>query len=86
MADQVLKDSRGHIIGHIKTEGGGKIIVQDMHSCKLGEIRTDSAGIKTAYDRHSVKIASYDPKLDVTKDRHSLKLGKGDLLLSLFFN
>lgn len=86
MADQVLRDKRGVRYGKITTDSRGDSTVYDGRNVKLGKISEDASGKLTAYDSRNVRLATYDPRMNVTKDKLGRTLGKGDLLLSLFFN
>ena len=58
-------------------------ILKDKMNRKLGVIKTDSRGVQTLYNPMNHKLGTYDPKLDVTKDKMNRKIGKGNLLTTL---
>jgi hypothetical protein len=62
MADQILKDNKGHIIGKITTSPSGMQTIKDVKGHTKG---------------------TYDPKTNTTKDTKGLKVGSGNLLITL---
>lgn len=86
MSEQILRDKRGVRYGKITTDSRGDSTIYDERNVRLGKISEDSSGKLNAYDARSVRLATYDPRMNVTKDKLGRTLGKGDLLLSVFFN
>lgn len=86
MSEKILRDKRGVRYGKITTDLRGDATIYNEHNVRLGTISADITGKQNAHDSHNVRLATYDPKLNVTKDKLGRTIGKGDLLLSLFFN
>jgi hypothetical protein len=65
-------------------EGGkmGGQQLKDKHGLRIGEIR-ESAGRLVIFDKHGRKCGEYDPKSNLTKDSHGVKVGQGNLLTTL---
>lgn len=81
---QTLKDNRGMKIGSIDRHLNGRITVYDKIGSKIGEIRPQGKEL-IAYDKRGIKIAKWKETDDCTYDKNNRKIGKGDLLLDLYF-
>ena len=53
---------------------------------RLGKISEDASGKLVAHDTRNVALATYDPRMNVTKDKLGRTMGRGDLLMTLFFD
>jgi len=85
MSEQILKDKRGVKFGKITTDLKGDSTVYDARNVRLGKISEDASGKLVAHDTRNVALATYDPRMNVTKDKSGHTLGKGNLLISMFF-
>ena len=81
---QIIKDNRGMKIGSYESFSNGKTIVYDKNGAKLGEIRPEGNSL-VAHNKIGVKIAKWNEKDDCTYDKMNKKLGKGNLLLEMYF-
>jgi hypothetical protein len=61
-------------------------VLKDKSGRRIGEIKEQSSGKLVIYDRHGSRCGEYDPKTDVTRDRHGSKVGTGNLLATLLPN
>ncbi len=85
MSEQILKDKRGVKFGKITTDSRGDSTVYDARNVRLGKISEDASGKLVAHDTRNVALAIYDPRANVTKHKSGHTLGKGNLLISIFF-
>ena len=82
---ETIKDNRGMKIGSYESFLNGKTIVYDKNGAKLGEIRPEGSFL-VAYNKNGIKMAKWNEKDDCTYDKNNRKLGKGNMLLGMFFN
>ncbi|WP_050453621.1 hypothetical protein [Candidatus Burkholderia verschuerenii] len=57
--------------------------IRDCHQRVIGLIRTHVDGKQTAYDERFHMLGIYDPKMDLTRDRHFRVFGGGNQLSAL---
>lgn len=57
-------------------------VLKDRHSNRIGEIKEQN-GKLVIFDKHSNRQGEYDPKTNVTKDKHGNRVGSGNLLTTL---
>jgi hypothetical protein len=57
--------------------------IRDRHQRVIGTIRTHTDGKQTAYDERFHMLGIYDPKMDLTRDRHFRVFGGGNQLCAL---
>jgi hypothetical protein len=48
-------------------------ILRDGHGNKIGSVETTSNGRQILRDKHGSKLGEYDPRSNVTRDRHGNK-------------
>ncbi|OWY33947.1 hypothetical protein CEJ45_15075 [Herbaspirillum aquaticum] len=58
-------------------------VLKDRNGNKIGTIEIRSDGTQVGKDKYGNKRGEYDPRNDVTKDRHGNRVGKGNLLAVL---
>lgn len=82
---EIIKNNRGIKIGSYESSLNGKTIVYDKKGAKLGEIRPNGNYLE-AYNKKGVKMAKWNERDDCTYDSKNKKLGKGNLLLEMYFS
>ncbi len=80
-----IKNSSRRTIGYIEKLSGGRTEVREKNFNKLGEIREEGEKL-VAYDRHFSRMGYWQKRDDTTYDRTHRKIGKGNLLIDLYFN
>lgn len=83
MAEKKIYNKLGRKIGLIKETGNSKIVYDELGR-KIGEIKSDSLDKEIIKDKLGRKIGTYDGKRDETKDERGIKIGEGNLALTLF--
>jgi hypothetical protein len=81
---EVIKDKRGFKIGSYDKQLNGKMIVYDKSGFKIGEIRPEGTYL-VAYDKKFIKMAKWNERDDYTYDKSNRRIGKGNLLLGMYF-
>lgn len=79
-----LKDSRNQRFGYIDRQLNGKITVYDKNNGRLGEIRPEGNYL-VAYDRNNRRMAKWYERDDYTYDNNNRRLGKGNMLIGMYF-
>ncbi len=81
---QDLKDSRNQKIGSIDTQLNGRTTIYNKMGVRIGEIRPSGHRLE-AFDKIGKKIAYWDETNDTTYEPNGRKMGKGNMLIDLFF-
>ena len=79
-----VKDKRGRRIGFVEEDLLHRITVLDSYSRRLGRIEPQGSNM-VAYDHVNRKLAIWKKWEDCTYDAQNRRLGKGNLLLGLFY-
>lgn len=79
-----IKDSRRMKIGYIDKHLNGTITVYDKNYRKLGEIKPNGNYL-VAYDSSYRKMAMWKENDDTTYDTSYRRIGKGNMLIDLYF-
>lgn len=79
-----IKDSRRMRIGYIDKQLNGRITVYDKNFVRLGEIKPEGSYL-VAYDKAYRKMALWKENDDTTYDTSYRKIGKGNLLIDMYF-
>ncbi len=79
-----LKDKRNMRIGYLDKQLNGRTIVYDKNNARLGEIRPEGSYL-VAYDKNNRRLAKWYENDDYTYDANNRRLGKGNMLLSFYF-
>lgn len=85
MAKEILKNKKGLRIGYVSRDSKGNATIYDKHNKRLGVVKIDSSGNQTAYDNTSNRMAVYNLRSNVTKDRIGRTIGRGNVLVNLYF-
>ena len=75
---------KGRTIGYIDRKLNGECMVYDSRNIRIGIIKPNGSKLY-AYDKLSRKIGYWDERTDTTYDKNMHKIGKGNLLISLYF-
>ncbi|SCY30719.1 hypothetical protein SAMN02910370_02064 [Lachnospiraceae bacterium XPB1003] len=81
---QDLKDSRNQKIGSIDSQLNGRSTIYNKVGSKIGELRPNGHRLE-AFDKVGRKIAYWDENTDTTFEPNGRKIGKGNMLVGLFF-
>ncbi len=79
-----IRDNRNQRIGEIDRQSNGRIAVFDKMGTRLGEIKPEGSKM-VAFDKMGRRMANWDDKRDETVAPNGKKIGKGNLLVSLYF-
>lgn len=80
-----IKDSSRKRIGYIEDGSYGKKNILDAQGHPLGQIRPEGNNLG-AYDKAGRKLGYWYKDFDTTHTLAGKKIGKGNLLLNLFFD
>lgn len=80
-----IKDSRSMRIGYIDKQLNGKATIYDKNYRRLGEIKPEGSYL-VAYDSSYRRMAKWNERDDTTYDAMNRRIGKGNLLIDLYFN
>ncbi len=80
-----IRDDKRNRIGYVETQSNGRTVVYDKTLSRIGEIKKEGQ-YDIAYDKHGSRIAKWSEKEDITYDRFNHRIGKGNMLVSMFFN
>lgn len=81
---ETLKDKRGIKYGLIETSLNGKTVVYDKNNVRLGEIRPEGNYL-VAYNKNNVRMGKWYENDNCTYDKNNRRLGKGNMLLGMYF-
>ncbi len=81
---ETIKDKRGMKIGSYDKQLNGRIVVYDKSGIKIGEIKPEGTYL-VAYDKRHMKMAKWNERDDCTYDKNNRKIGKGNMLLGMYF-
>jgi len=56
---------------------------RDQHNNIIGSFTTSPGGTQTLYDINGIRLGEYTAHDDVTRDRHGIRMGMGNLLAQL---
>lgn len=79
-----LRDSRNQRIGCIDKQLNGRITVYDKNNVRLGEIRPEGSYL-VAFDKNNRRMAKWYERDDCTYDNNNRRLGKGNMLIGMYF-
>ena len=79
-----LKDKRNQRIGYLDKQLNGRTTVYDRNNGRLGEIRPEGHYL-VAYDKMNRRMGKWYENDDYTYDANNRRLGKGNMLLSFYF-
>jgi hypothetical protein len=80
-----LRDKRNQRYGYIDKQLNGQIKVMDKNGNRLGEIKPEGSYL-VAYDKNFRRLGKWYENDDCTYDANNRRLGKGNMLLSFYFD
>ena len=84
MAKEKLKDRNGRTIGYVENFLNGTTKIYDAQSRRIGELKPQGRQL-LAHDAHSQKLGYWGETRDTTFDKRGHKLGRGNILIALYF-
>lgn len=84
MAKEAIKDKRGLTLGYVETFLNGTAKVYDKQHRRIGEIKPQGNQL-IAYDASFRRIAYWKETSNETYDKMGRRIGKGNILIELYF-